>query len=104
MAQTRKGAEFWSKIVAEATSSGGTRAAVAARHGISVAALNYHLHKARRNGPGSEQSAPAVMLPVRVTATRSRHSIELELSDGVRLRFPEGCDPAYVAELVARVR
>ena len=30
--------------------------------------------------------------------------VELEFGAGLRLRFEEGCDPAYVAAVVSRLR
>jgi hypothetical protein len=42
------------------------------------------------------------MLPVRVSD--EARLISVELGSSLRLRFVEGCDPAYVAALVGKLR
>lgn len=87
-------------VVAEAKKGGIPRAAVAAKHGVSDAALKYHLYKS--TGSTAEKKALA-LLPVRVAGAAAKQ-VELEFGAGLRLRFEEGCDPAYVAALVGRLR
>lgn len=94
-----RGAEFWAAIVAEAKKGAIPRVAVAAKHGVSDAALKYHLYKTS----SSTKSKALALLPVRLTGTGAK-LVELEFGAGLRLRFEEGCDPAYVAAVVCRLR
>jgi len=96
-----RGAEFWAPIVAEARAGLVPRVAVAAKHGVSDAALKYHLYKT--TGSTVVASKALAMLPVRVTGAAGKQ-VELEFGAGLRLRFEEGCDPAYVAAVVSRLR
>ena len=68
---------------------------------MSDAALKYHLYKSPRRA--STKSDALALLPVRLSGTAAKQ-VEVELSPGLRLRFDEGCDPAYVAALVGRLR
>lgn len=77
------------------------RSQVAAKHGVTDAALKYHLYKSPRRA--SAKSDALALLPVRLSGTAVKQ-VELELGPGLRLRFDEGCDPAYVAALVGRLR
>ncbi|HMI92335.1 MAG TPA: hypothetical protein VK509_13260 [Polyangiales bacterium] len=65
------------------------------------AALKYHLYKSPTRGPA--KSDALALLPVRLSGTAAKQ-LEVELGASLRLRFEEGCDPAYVAELVGRLR
>jgi hypothetical protein len=96
-----RGVEFWSTIVAEARKAAIPRSQVAAKHGVTDAALKYHLHKSPRRA--SAKSDALALLPVRLSGTAVKQ-VELELGAGLRLRFEEGCDPAYVAALASRLR
>lgn len=96
-----RGVEFWAAIVAEARKGAIPRSEVAAKHGVSDAALKYHLYKSPKR-IGAKGGALA-LLPVRLSGTAAKQ-VELELDAGLRLRFEEGCDPAYVAALVSRLR
>ena len=42
------------------------------------------------------------MLPVRVDG--DAHSFCVDMDGSLRLRFAEGCDPAYVAAVIAKLR
>jgi len=96
-----RGVEFWAGVVAEARQGAIPRAQVAAKHGVSDAALKYHLYKSPRR-MGAKGGALA-LLPVRLSGTAAKQ-VELELNAGLRLRFEEGCDPTYVAALISRLR
>jgi hypothetical protein len=96
-----RGAEFWAIAVAEAQRGAIPRSQVAAKHGVTDAALKYHLYKSPRR-PSTKSDALA-LLPVRLSGTAAKQ-VEVELSSSLRLRFDEGCDPAYVAALVGRLR
>jgi len=87
----RQSSERWAEIVADAEASGVSHAQVAAKHRVSLPALKYHLYRARKgNGPR--------LLPVRVGA----EPMLLQAQCGpVRVAFPEGCSPTYVAAVLA---
>jgi hypothetical protein len=95
MAHSKKEAGFWAAVVAEAQASTEPHATIAAKHGVTEAALKYHFYKARK-------PAPPAMLPVRVDESARLFSVEMDGS--LRLRFAEGCDPAYVAAVIAKLR
>jgi hypothetical protein len=59
-----RGAEFWATVVAEAKQGAIPRVAVAAKHGVSDAALKYHLYKS--TGSTSVKSKAPTLLPVRL--------------------------------------
>jgi len=99
MAKATKGSDFWGAVVAEAQAGAESHAAIAARHGVTEAALKYHFYKARKP-PTAARRVP--VLPVRVGD--EARLISVELGGSLRLRFAEGCDPAYVAALVAKLR
>jgi len=96
-----RGAEFWATVVAEVRKGALPRAQVAAKHGVTDAALKYHLYKTP--GRASVKSDALALLPVRLSGTTPKQ-VEVELSASLRVRFEEGCDPAYVAALVGRLR
>lgn len=88
-------------VVAEAKKGDIPRVAVAAKHGVSDAALKYHLYKT--TGSTAVKGKALALLPVRLTGAVAK-PVELEFGGGLRLRFEEGCDPAYVAAVVGRLR
>ena len=96
-----RGVEFWASVVAEAQKGAIPRSQVAAKHGVTDAALKYHLYKSPRRA--STKSNALALLPVRLSGTAAKQ-LEVELGPSLRLRFDEGCDPAYVAALVGRLR
>ena len=100
MARSKKEAGFWSALVAEAKAGTGSLAAVAAKHGVTEAALRYHFYKREKPTEVANKSVP--MLPVRVEGDARLFSIDMDGS--LRLRFAEGCDPAYVAAVIAKLR
>lgn len=100
MARSKKEAGFWTALVAEAQASTESLAAVAAKHNVTEAALRYHFYK--REKPTEATNKSVSMLPVRVEGDSRLFSVEMDGS--LRLRFAEGCDPAYVAAVVAKLR
>jgi hypothetical protein len=97
-----RSAKFWATVVAEAEAREMPHERIAARHGVTTAALKYHLYKARRAGAAEER---VEILPVRLAHDQRRQShFEVELESNVRLRFSEGSDPEYVASLVWKLR
>lgn len=99
MAKAARRPEFWAAIVAEAQAGGAPHAEIAAKHGVTESAFKYHFYKARKQ-PATAKRVP--VLPVRVSD--EARLISVELGGSLRLRFAEGCDPAYVAALVAKLR
>lgn len=97
MARSSRSSEFWLRVVAEARAPGAVCREVAARHGVTLAALKYHLQKARAG------RASTAILPVRVVGAE-RAVVEIDVAPGVRLRVTEVCDPDFVAALVTRLR
>lgn len=87
-------AKWWAAIVAEAESAGVPHKEIAAKHGVSLAALKYHIYQSRQRG-----TEPQV-LPVRVGDEARTFVVEVGTA---RLRFAEGCDPAYVAAVLSAV-
>ena len=99
MAKSKRGPDFWATVVAEARAGAESLAAVAAKHRVTEAALQYHLYaKPKRE----KQRKSVAVLPVRVASEARLFSVELDGS--LRLRFAEGCDPAYIAALIAKLR
>ena len=99
--QKQRGAEFWAAVVAEVRKGDLPRVQVAAKHGVSDAALKYHLYKtvpARTPKVSSPE-----LLPVRLSGSVAKR-VEFEFGGGLQLRFEEGCDPAYIAAVVSRLR
>ena len=94
-----RGPDFWAPLV-RAVLDGDSIAAVARRHHVSNSALGYWVSKAKK-APN-----PSSFLPVRVAPSpRVVPPSFLELrSDGLRLRFPIGTEPAYLASLLAALR
>ena len=100
MARSKKEPGFWTGLVAEAQASTESLAAVAAKHGVTEAALRYHFYKREKPTEATNKTVP--MLPVRLEGDSRLFSVEMDGS--LRLRFAEGCDPAYVAAVIAKLR
>jgi len=100
MARSKKEPGFWTALVTEAQTSTESLAAVAAKHSVTEAALRYHFYKRVKPTESSQKSVP--MLPVRVDGDSRLFCVEMDGS--LRLRFAEGCDPAYVAAVIAKLR
>ena len=99
MAKATLGPDFWDAVVAEAQAGAETHATIAAKHGVTEAALKYHFYKARNPTMPRKRVS---MLPVRVDGERRLFAVEM--GGSLRLRFAEGCDPAYVAAVIAKLR
>jgi hypothetical protein len=100
MARSKKEAGFWTALVAEAQASTESLATVAAKHNVTEAALRYHFYKKEKTTESTSKRVP--MLPVRVDGDARLFFIDMDGS--LRLRFAEGCDPAYVAAVIAKLR
>jgi hypothetical protein len=92
-AMANRDAGSWAAIVAEAETAGIPHTEVAAKHGVTVAALKYHVYKRRKSG---SKPGPRV-LPVRIGDERRGLLAEF---GNVKLSFGDGCDPAYVAAVL----
>jgi hypothetical protein len=93
-AMANRDAGSWAAMVAEAETAGVPHTEVAAKHGVTVAALKYHIYKRRKAGA---KSAPRV-LPVRIGDEPRGLLAEF---GSVKLSFSENCDPAYVAAVLS---
>lgn len=100
MAKAAERPEFWAAVVAEAQAGGASHADIAAKHGVTEAALKYHYYKARKPGKSTKR---VPVLPVRL-GDQEQRQMSVELGPSLRVRFAEGCDPSYVAALVAKLR
>lgn len=100
MARSKREAGFWAALVAEVKSGSESLAAVAKKHNVTEAALRYHFYKKQKvaEPPGKR----VAMLPVRVEGDSRLFAVEMDGS--LRLHFAEGCDPAYVAAVIAKLR
>lgn len=101
MKRAQRSRDFWEKIVAEADSSGLTRAKYAESVGVGEAALSHWLTKLRGK---SEQARPlmepARLMQVQVVDAKTKRDAELSLEcAGVIVRFGEGTSPEYLAKL-----
>jgi hypothetical protein len=92
----KRDASAWAAIVTEAETTGVPHGEIAKKHGVTLPALKYHLYKSRGRGESKAQS-PRV-LPVRVDAAPA--TVEAEFG-AVRVSFRDGCDPGYVAAVLA---
>jgi transposase-like protein len=99
MAKAAQRPEFWAAVVAEAQAGGASHAEIAAKHGVTEAAFKYHFYKASKR-PATAKHVPVLSVRVGDEA----RLISVELGGSLRLRFAEGCDPGYVAALVAKLR
>jgi transposase-like protein len=100
MAKVAQRREFWAAVVAEAQAGGASHADIAAKHGVTEAALKYHFYKARKPRTAAKR---VPVLPVRLGDQEPRQ-MSVELGPSLRVRFAEGCDPAYIAALVTKLR
>jgi transposase-like protein len=89
----RQTSERWASIVAEAETPGVHHADVALKHRVSLSALKYHVYKARR---GARSVVPR-LLPVRIGTEPPLLQAQV---GAIRVSFPEGCGPSYVAALL----
>ena len=91
MSRSQHGAEFWAGLVAEVKKGESPRSHVAAKHGVSDAALKYHLYKTPQAKP--PKSKALALLPVRLSGTAPKQ-VEFEFGGGLRLRFECVCRPS----------
>src|SRR6478735_4959581 len=71
--QTHRGTEFWAAVVAEVQKGDLPRVQVAAKHGVSDAALKYHLYPGERR---SRSYAECVQANLRLASTPAMgHSV-----------------------------
>ncbi len=101
MKRAQRSRDFWEKIVAEADSSGLTRAKYAESVGVGEAALSHWLTRLRGK---SEKVRPTVatarLMRVQVVDVKAKSEAGLSLEyGGVIVRFGEGTSPEYVAKL-----
>ncbi len=106
MKRVQRSREFWEKVVAEADSSGLTRAKYAESVGVGQAALSHWLTKLRDKGEKAHPTAKAArLMRVHVVDSKPRQDASLSLEfGGVIVRFSEGTSPQYVAQITASLR
>jgi len=92
--------EVWERAVTLIESGSATRAAVAAKLGVSESAVGYWVTKLRQEGGSVRRTE---LLPVRVTGQVVSSGIEIRVGD-VSVSVREGADTGYVAELVRALR
>jgi hypothetical protein len=103
----RRARGIWIELIRQCEKSGLSTEEYAAKRGIPVKTLRWWIWRLRREQ--DEEAAP--LLPVRVipsTAPAGRGgedvaAVEVELTDGVRLRFV-GAPVSAVVEVVSRLR
>jgi len=100
IAHSKKEAGFWTALVAEAQTSTESLAAVAAKY--KFRRLLSDITSTRKQKTAETTNKPVPMLPVRVDGDAGLFSIDMDGS--LRLRFAEGCYPAYVAAVIAKLR
>ncbi len=83
----------WDAIVADAEASGATQVDVAKKHGVTVAALKYHVYKTRKGG-GTRRPR---LLPVRTGSGAPALQVEF---GRLRLGFQRDCDPGFVVAVL----
>src|SRR5688572_21927044 len=92
--------EVWERAIALIESGSTTRAAVAAKLGVSESAVGYWVTKLRRQGTAGRATE---LLPVRVTGQFVSSSIEIRVGE-VTISVRESAGAGYVAELVRALR
>jgi hypothetical protein len=97
MARAAQRPEFWATVVAEAQASELPLEQTATKHGVTVAALKYHLYKGRRQAAGPAKTRAPRVLPVRVKTAGA--AVEAQFGS-IRLSFRDDCDPAYVVAVL----
>jgi transposase-like protein len=87
----RRVSKNWPAIVAMAEKSQGPLTAVAKQHGVTLAALKYHLYKSRRAGG---DRGDVKVLPVRTDDATPALSVQV---GSMSLQFRQDCDPEFIA-------
>ena len=104
----RRAREIWLPIVQQCEKSGLTQEAYARQRGIPVGTLRSWIYKIRH-----AEAEGASLLPVRMVASTpplagqtvaEAGTIEVDVGESVRLRFPVCTAPAVIAEVVLRLR
>ncbi|MEZ4226668.1 MAG: hypothetical protein R3B13_37315 [Polyangiaceae bacterium] len=89
----RRADRKWTAIVAAAERSGRAHTQIAKQHGVTVAALKYHIYKSRREGHGSGVQ----VLPVRT----DEDAVALTARFGaVTLQFHHDASAEFIAGVV----
>lgn len=103
----RRSREQWARMVEEFERSGQSHEAFCAQQRLNVGSFRGWLYRLRSTAAQGKVARSATrLLPVRVGpvgATGAEDIIEVS-AGGVVLRIRSGIDPAYVVELVTRLR
>ena len=94
----------WEKLIEEYKASGMTQRQFTEQRSLNFGKFQYQLYKAQQ-GKKAEPKPPVRMVPVRLATAAHEEPgastlIEVELTTGVIIRFPQETDCLYVAELV----
>ena len=81
----------WLPILEDARRTRAPHGEVAKRHGVTAAALKYHLYRDRQR----DKKGAVRLLPVRADDTSSP-GLTVQIGS-MSLQFREGCDPSFVA-------
>ena len=94
-------ATFWRQHVAKYRASGQSRADYCRQHGLKLHQLAYHVGVRNKQAPIGESAFAQVVVasPPMPHASTAR----LLVGGGVAVEFDSGCDPTWVARLVAAV-
>ena len=103
----RRSREQWVQVVEQFERSGQSHEAYCAQHRVNIGSFRSWLYRLRRGSERGKVARSATrLLPVRVRpagAADDETVIELVVGDAI-LRVRGGFGPAYVAELVTRLR
>jgi hypothetical protein len=103
----RRSREQWAQIVEEFEGSGMSHEAFCAQRRLNVGSFRGWLYRLRSGSPRGKVARSATrFLPVRVgppAAPGDEDLVEVAIG-GVIVRVPSSVGPAYVAELVSRLR
>lgn len=91
--------QLWQQRLERFQRSGLTVAAFCRREGVSVASL-YAWKRRLRDGTSHLTPAAPRLVPVRLVPPPASTPVELVLPSGWLLRFPPGCDPAWLRQLL----
>src|SRR5262245_64024142 len=110
----RQSRAWWTAVVRKFQGSGLSHGEFAARHRLNLGTLRHWIYQCRKDSSIVESAKEApTLLPVRVVRSpaliargqgASESLIEVELRDGVRLRFPTVADLRYVSSLIQSLR
>lgn len=100
MARTKRPRAWWQEQLAALQASGLTHSQFAAQHGLHVPTLRHWLYAERKTK--RREALPALVEVEWSAALAARPDVHATVA-GVELRFSAGTDPAWLADLLARL-